>query len=107
MSKSVTKILPVFNRIVLFTATGDSWHGHPDPLNCPEERSRKSLALYYYSNGRPEKELSKNDSKRITTTFARKGKDSSKMKRYNGLVNTLNQVLPSSLIEKIKSFRKK
>ena len=108
MSKSVTKILPVFNRMALFTTSGDSWHGHPDLLNCPEDRSRKSLALYYYSNGRPENELSKNASKRITTTFAaREGQDSSKMKRYNGLVNTLNQVLPDKVIEKIKSFRKK
>lgn len=108
MSKSVTKILPIFNRIALFTTSGDSWHGHPDPLNCPEGMSRKSLALYYYTNGRPESELSKRDFKRITTTFAaRKGQDNSKMKRYNSVVNTLNTILPRPAINFIKSLRKK
>jgi len=30
----------------------------PDPLACPIGRTRKSLALYYYTNGRPGEELS-------------------------------------------------
>lgn len=107
MSNSVTKILPIFNRIALFTTSGDSWHGHPDPLNCPTGMSRKPLALYYYTNGRPENELKKRDSKRITTTFAaRKGHDNSKMKSYNSLVNTLNSILPRPAIDFIKSLRK-
>jgi hypothetical protein len=46
------RILPVFNRCVVFSTTEDSWHGHPHPLTCPPDRSRKSLALYYYTNGR-------------------------------------------------------
>ena len=33
---------------VLFESNGKSWHGHPKPLKCPENRSRRSLALYYY-----------------------------------------------------------
>lgn len=108
MSKSVTKILPVFNRMALFTTSGDSWHGHPDPLTCPDGMSRKSLALYYYTNGRPKDELNKRDSKRITTTFAaRKGIDNSKMKQYNSFVNTLNAILPGPAIDFIKSIRKK
>jgi len=107
MSKSVVKILPVFNRVALFTTTGNSWHGHPDPLTCPEDRSRKSLALYYYSNGRPSHELNKKEATRITTTFAaREGVDSTEMKRYNTLVNGLNKVLPQPVIKFIKSFRK-
>lgn len=50
------KILPVFNRCVVFSTTDFSYHGHPEPLTCPEDRTRKSLALYYYSNGRPAEE---------------------------------------------------
>lgn len=50
------KILPIFNRLVIFSTTDFSYHGHPEPLTCPEGRTRKSLALYYYSNGRPDKE---------------------------------------------------
>lgn len=52
------KVLPIFNRCVIFGTTDFSYHGHPDPLTCPEDRTRKSLALYYYSNGRPAEEVS-------------------------------------------------
>lgn len=58
MTRSYKKILPVFNRIAIFSTTDFSYHGHPDPLTCPPDRSRKSLALYYYSNGRPKSEIS-------------------------------------------------
>ena len=50
------KILPVFNRLAIFSTTSESFHGHPDPLNCPQDMTRKSLALYYYTNGRPKSE---------------------------------------------------
>lgn len=43
------KILPIFNRMAIFSTTADSFHGHPHPLNCPEDRNRISLALYYYT----------------------------------------------------------
>lgn len=52
------KILPIFNRCVIFSTTDFSYHGHPEPLTCPEGQTRKSLALYYYSNGRPAEEVS-------------------------------------------------
>ena len=108
MSKSAVKILPLFNRIAMFSTTGDSWHGHPDPLSCPEDRSRRSLALYYYTNGRPEDELNSKQENRITTTFAsRKGMDSKKMETYNTAVNLANRILPDSVVRFIKSFRNK
>lgn len=56
MSECAHKILPVFNRFVLFATTDDALHGHPDPLTCPPERARRSMALYYYTNGRPASE---------------------------------------------------
>lgn len=43
------KLLPIFNRMAIFTTTATSFHGHPVPLTCPEDRSRISLALYYYT----------------------------------------------------------
>lgn len=58
MTRCEKKILPIFNRCVVFSTTDFSYHGHPDPLKCPDEMSRKSLALYYYSNGRPASERS-------------------------------------------------
>jgi Rps23 Pro-64 3,4-dihydroxylase Tpa1-like proline 4-hydroxylase len=58
MQGCVRKILPVFNRCVVFSTTDWSYHGHPDRLQCPEDKTRKSMALYYYTNGRPEEEKS-------------------------------------------------
>jgi Rps23 Pro-64 3,4-dihydroxylase Tpa1-like proline 4-hydroxylase len=47
--RCVQRIAPLFNRAVIFDTSNFSYHGHPRPLQCPEERSRKSLALYYYT----------------------------------------------------------
>jgi hypothetical protein len=49
----VSRILPVFNRCVVFSTTETSYHGHPSPLTCPDDRTRKSIATYLYTNGRP------------------------------------------------------
>lgn len=57
MIRCEKKILPIFNRCVIFSTTDFSYHGHPEPLSCPEGTTRKSLALYYYSNGRPDSEV--------------------------------------------------
>lgn len=43
------KISPAFNRMAIFNTTSTSFHGHPEPLNCPSDRCRLSLALYYYT----------------------------------------------------------
>ena len=50
------RIAPLFNRCVIFNTTSESYHGHPVPLTCPPDRTRNSIALYYYTNGRPEAE---------------------------------------------------
>ncbi|MGQ0779045.1 MAG: 2OG-Fe(II) oxygenase [Pseudonocardiales bacterium] len=57
MTGCVHRVLPVFNRFLLFSTTDDANHGHPDPLCCPPDRARRSMALYYYTNGRPEHEV--------------------------------------------------
>ena len=46
--KLIESISPEFNRCVIFATDDKSYHGHPSPLNCPENSARKSLALYYY-----------------------------------------------------------
>jgi len=58
MSACRRKILPLFNRTVIFSTTDTSFHGHPHPLTAPEGMSRKSVSLYYYTAGRPEAERS-------------------------------------------------
>jgi hypothetical protein len=57
MSRCEAKVLPIFNRVMVFGTTDFTYHGHPDPLQCPEGMTRKSLALYYFSNGRPAEEV--------------------------------------------------
>ena len=57
----VKSITPLFNRAVIFNTTDDALHGHPTPLECPEDVERYSFALYYYTLDRPENE--KSDSK--------------------------------------------
>jgi hypothetical protein len=58
MRSAAVKVLPVFNRTVVFSTTDTSYHGHPTPLACPPDRSRKSVSFYYYTVGRPEEERS-------------------------------------------------
>ena len=52
------RILPVFNRTVIFSTTDTSFHGHPHPLASPPGVTRKSVSLYYYTAGRPAEERS-------------------------------------------------
>ena len=49
MERCRKKILPVLNRCVIFNTDVDTFHGHPDPLTCPEGMTRKSIALYYFT----------------------------------------------------------
>jgi Rps23 Pro-64 3,4-dihydroxylase Tpa1-like proline 4-hydroxylase len=49
MTRANRVVAPLFNRMVVFTTTSDSYHGHPNPLTCPPNLTRKSMALYYYT----------------------------------------------------------
>jgi hypothetical protein len=49
MSRAVVKIAPRGNRMVVFNTDENSFHGHPDPLLCPDGVTRKSMALYYFT----------------------------------------------------------
>lgn len=58
-SNLTTRVTPLFNRCVIFETTESSWHGFP-PIALPEterERTRRSLALYFYTKERPPEEL--------------------------------------------------
>lgn len=57
MSKCTERILPIAGRCVIFSTSSTSYHGHPDPLTCPETESRKSVALYYYTNRKPDQDV--------------------------------------------------
>ena len=45
----IKKVAPLFNRLVIFDSHDYSFHGLPDPINFPKDKSRKSILLYYYT----------------------------------------------------------
>jgi Rps23 Pro-64 3,4-dihydroxylase Tpa1-like proline 4-hydroxylase len=48
----IENICPKFNRCVIFETNEVSFHGHPKPLNIGLEDTRKSLSVYFYTQGR-------------------------------------------------------
>ena len=42
-------VAPRGNRMLVFTTSFDSFHGHPDGLTCPPGQARRSMALYYFT----------------------------------------------------------
>ncbi|MES2480148.1 MAG: 2OG-Fe(II) oxygenase [Bacteroidota bacterium] len=94
MKAAVVKILPVFNRMALFSTTSTSYHGHPDELTCPPDRSRKSIALYYYTNGRPQEEIIEGLEAHTTLFKSREG--------TNEVVDFIENVSPMK--EMVKKF---
>jgi Rps23 Pro-64 3,4-dihydroxylase Tpa1-like proline 4-hydroxylase len=102
MTQAEVKILPLFNRCAIFSTTSWSFHGHPEPLKCPPDRTRKSLATYYYTNGRPEEEVTEVHS---TLFRARPGEVESATERWT-FHSVLRAVTPPILIDAYKSLRK-
>ncbi len=49
MHHCVAKYPPLLNHALIFNTNEISYHGFPEPLQCPEGQSRRSLALYYYT----------------------------------------------------------
>ena len=109
MNGCVKKVSPAFNRMVVFTTTDSSFHGHPEPLTCPPGRSRRSLALYYYTNGRPEEEQTAAGSEHSTVFVYRKSLDqaareySKQIFRDRTLRGITRELVPPALMN---TFRK-
>ena len=103
------KIAPLFNRMVVFPVTDWAYHGHPEPLTCPEGRTRKSIALYYYTNGRPENEVKKG--KKSTQFVPRPGENFPELNRlepnhpesnHTGWRFWLTRLTPPILLDGVK-----
>jgi 2OG-Fe(II) oxygenase superfamily len=48
----IKEIPCLFNRAVIFDTSKNSWHGLPDPVSCPADKPRNSLAVYYMCKAR-------------------------------------------------------
>ena len=72
-SACAERIQPLCNRTVIFSITDWAFHGHPDPLTCPDGTTRKSIALYYFTVDRPAGEVMKG--KRQTLFVRRPGEE--------------------------------
>lgn len=68
-SHCVTRVAPDFGVTLLMRNGPCNFHGHPMPLAMPDDRTRKSLGTYYYSN--PDRETRLRQA--TTTTFASGG----------------------------------
>ena len=107
MTQAEQKILPVFNRCAIFSTTSFSYHGHPTPLTCPPDRTRKSLATYYYSNGRPQEE----ENEAHSTLFQQPKDASGKPIRVKepsrfALRKIARAITPPIFMDALKSLRK-
>ena len=58
MNKCIKSISPILNRAVIFRITDYAFHGHPIPWQGDDNHPRLSIALYYYTDDRPEDEKS-------------------------------------------------
>lgn len=55
--RPAARYAPTFGKMVIFSTTDTSYHGHPDPLACPADVTRNSIAMYYYTKDRPASEI--------------------------------------------------
>ncbi len=104
MKNCKQKILPTFNKMVIFSTTDFSNHGHPDPIDCPKDISRKSIALYYFSKGRPNEEILNEDQKNRTHFKNRFGFNNEIKEKKEYIKNFLRKF---SLYKKMKELEKK
>ncbi|HBS32523.1 MAG TPA: proline hydroxylase, partial [Parvularcula sp.] len=104
MERCVKTIVPEFGRCVVFSTTGESFHGHPAPVAHPEGKPRRSIALYYYTATWTA------DSRAWTTQFkARKGSpDQSdwRVRRDELLTEYLPPALSRPVIRTLRRRRK-
>jgi Rps23 Pro-64 3,4-dihydroxylase Tpa1-like proline 4-hydroxylase len=100
MTQADKKILPLFNRCAIFSTTSFSYHGHPTPLACPPDRTRKSMALYYYTNGRPEEERTESH----TTLFQQRSDDTGPTAQET-VKNVLRAITPPIIADTVRKMR--
>lgn len=87
------RVSPQFGRMVVFGTGADTFHGHPEPLATPPEVTRRSIAFYYYTKGRPDAVAPSNTRWRTDPDAPKSTKE-----RVEGLV-------PASVLARAKRIR--
>jgi Rps23 Pro-64 3,4-dihydroxylase Tpa1-like proline 4-hydroxylase len=100
LTQAEAKILPIFNRCAIFSTTSHSYHGHPTPLTCPPDRTRKSIATYYFSNGRP----ADDETTKHAVAFVRR--PGQKQPLGARLKTTVHKLVPPLFVEAYRKIRK-
>jgi hypothetical protein len=101
VTRCEAKILPLYNRLAVFGTTDFTFHGHPDPLQCPEGMTRKSLALYYFTNGRPAEEVTGEHS----TLFKARKEDDFQLSVMQRMRRFARDILPPIISRNIGKLR--
>jgi hypothetical protein len=100
LTRAEVKLLPLFNRCAIFSTTSYSYHGQPSPLTCPPDRTRKSIATYYFSNGRP----AEDETTKHAVAFVRRAGQKEPMGAR--LKTISHKLMPPILGDIYRSFRK-
>jgi len=104
--RRVQSIAPLFNRCVVFNTEKDSYHGHPDPLETPEGKTRKSIAMYYYTAS----ERIYEETPRHGTVFVARPEDSGQARRLAMKMKwktyfSLPEILPPILYRQLRALK--
>jgi Rps23 Pro-64 3,4-dihydroxylase Tpa1-like proline 4-hydroxylase len=99
MSECKIKSNVEFNTALIFKTTEKSWHGLPEPIKCPENVYRKTLAFYYLiplennptkiKQGENYKKGSDDSGFRTKAVFSKRPKDP-----YDPLIKKLYEIRP-------------
>jgi len=92
MKECRQRVVPLAGRCVMFNTTGDSWHGHPDPVAHPKDTPRRSIALYYYTATWEDDNVAK------TTQFKARPDTEDRVDWKVRTTETLQEVLPPVLM---------
>jgi len=92
VSECIFKSPVKFNSALIFKTTEKSWHGIPEPIKCPEDIYRKSLAFYYLiplENDSGNKLGTDSSGYRTKAVFTKRPED-----KYDPLIEKLYSIRP-------------
>lgn len=93
MTECKVKSLVKFNTALLFKTTEKSWHGMPEPIKCPTDKLRKTLAFYYLIPLENKQDTNKKgigeDGYRTKAVFTKRPSDP-----YDPLIDKLYKIRP-------------